>query len=70
MLRSTSTLLFLLLSCSGLVAQARVQDLIEVQGVQTNQLSGIGLVVGLNNTATIPASIGSQTHTSFLAGNR
>ncbi len=39
-----------LLLPAAAVAQVRVKDIADVQGVRSNQLLGYGLVVGLNNT--------------------
>jgi flagellar P-ring protein precursor FlgI len=50
MQRMLGTALLFLVVCGSLMGQARIQDLIEVEGVQKNQISGIGLVTGLNNT--------------------
>jgi flagellar P-ring protein FlgI len=42
--------LALLLVATPAVAQVRIKDITDVQGVRDNQLVGYGLVVGLNNT--------------------
>jgi flagellar P-ring protein precursor FlgI len=55
-LRRMRALLFLLLSTiavfagPGAVAQVRIKDIADVEGVRDNQLVGYGLVVGLNGT--------------------
>ncbi|MGI6270760.1 MAG: flagellar basal body P-ring protein FlgI [Anaerohalosphaeraceae bacterium] len=35
---------------SGIATAARIKDIVEVQGIRGNSLSGVGLVVGLNGT--------------------
>lgn len=45
-----TTTVFVLLLASALPAQARLGDIIEVDGVRDNALLGLGLVVGLNGT--------------------
>ncbi len=42
--------LFLLLSALPAMAQVRIKDIADVEGVRDNQLVGYGLVVGLNGT--------------------
>jgi flagellar P-ring protein precursor FlgI len=44
------TLLFLLLAALPAMAQVRIKDIADVEGVRENQLIGYGLVVGLNGT--------------------
>jgi flagellar P-ring protein precursor FlgI len=41
---------FILLGAIPALAQVRIKDITDVQGVRANQLIGYGLVVGLNNT--------------------
>jgi len=49
--RLLSALALLFLSCLPLQAQAmRIKEVAAVQGVRTNQLTGFGLVVGLDGT--------------------
>jgi flagellar P-ring protein FlgI len=47
--RALITLLLLLLTFPA-VAQVRIKDIADIEGVRDNQLIGYGLVVGLNNT--------------------
>jgi flagellar P-ring protein FlgI len=47
--RAIFTLLLLLLTFPA-VAQVRIKDIADIEGVRDNQLIGYGLVVGLNNT--------------------
>jgi flagellar P-ring protein precursor FlgI len=44
------SLLTMLIFSLNLLAAARVKDVARIQGVRDNQLSGYGLVVGLNKT--------------------
>ena len=62
MKRTLRTLVAVLFLLAPAAAQSKIQDLIEVKGVQKNQLSGIGLVIGLNNTGD------SQPAARALAG--
>jgi flagellar P-ring protein precursor FlgI len=48
--RSLLVLLFLASSILPAVAQVRIKDIVDVEGVRQNQLIGYGLVVGLNGT--------------------
>jgi flagellar P-ring protein precursor FlgI len=57
MTRSIASLSFFLLLASSAPAEAtRIQELCDVRGVRTNQLTGYGLVVGLNNTGDMGQS--------------
>jgi flagellar P-ring protein FlgI len=49
-LRRLALALLLVLPAGPVVAQVRIKDITDVQGVRDNQLVGYGLVVGLNNT--------------------
>ncbi len=46
----TALLFILLLSPAGALAQVRIKDIADVEGMRENQLVGYGLVVGLNGT--------------------
>jgi flagellar P-ring protein FlgI len=48
--RFLTAVLALLLAPAALVGQARLGDLVEIDGVRDNTLLGLGLVVGLNGT--------------------
>ncbi len=51
--RAILSLLLILLATSApiaAVAQVRIKDIVDIEGVRDNQLIGYGLVVGLNNT--------------------
>ncbi len=58
-------ILAILLILSSFVKAERIKDIVEIQGVRDNPLTGYGLVVGLNNTgdSTLPSS---QMMTSLL----
>ena len=43
-------LLIALLTALPALAEVRIKDIADVEGVRENQLIGYGLVVGLNNT--------------------
>ena len=49
-MKRITPLCLLLLLCSGLSRAERLMDIVDVQGVRTNQLLGYGLVVGLDGT--------------------
>src|SRR5208337_2556025 len=49
MKKITLAIVIILLTVQPLLA-VRVKDLVEIQGVRENKLSGYGLVVGLNGT--------------------
>ena len=42
--------IFLILAAGGALAQSRIKDIVEFEGVRDNMLVGYGLVVGLNGT--------------------
>ncbi len=50
MKRALKILSLVLLAASGLHSQARIAEITDIEGVRDNQVSGIGLVVGLNGT--------------------
>ena len=50
MIRMFSALLIFFLNCSASASPIRIKDLVEFDGVRSNDLVGYGLVVGLNGT--------------------
>ena len=58
----------IILACTiGLPAQAeRIKDMASIQGVRINQLSGYGLVVGLDGSGDRSTSFTTQSMTSML----
>jgi flagellar P-ring protein precursor FlgI len=56
-----------LITDSGLAQEVRIKDLANVRGVRSNQVMGLGLIVGLNKTGDSGASIATnQTATAML----
>ncbi|MEL7368466.1 MAG: flagellar basal body P-ring protein FlgI [Myxococcota bacterium] len=48
------------------VRAARIKDLVTIQGVRSNMLEGMGLVVGLAGTGDSPRSVANQAIRSYL----
>lgn len=63
--RTTLTLLALLLAARPASA-TRIKDLADVEGFRTNALTGLGVVVGLNNTGDDPSAFSTRRPLSAL----
>ncbi|MCF7972291.1 MAG: flagellar basal body P-ring protein FlgI [Phycisphaerae bacterium] len=56
-MKNRQAVLSLLLLCSVVVQAERIKDIVDIQGVRSNTLEGVGLVVGLADTgdSTLPS---------------
>ncbi len=54
------------ISESGLAQEVRVKEIVNVRGVRSNQVMGVGLVVGLNKTGDSSASLSTNQATAAM----
>lgn len=67
MISLTSSLIFCALLATPVVAQeVRIKELVNVRGVRSNQVMGVGLVVGLNKTGDSSSSLSTNQATAAM----